>query len=91
MLWAVQFIKRQLGGDLIKLFEIMGGVEKKDRNNFFLAHNITATRGCPMKLLGSRFRAEKRKSFSFQCVISLCNSLLQDGMMVPGVNGFQRG
>ena len=52
--------KRRLRGDLIEVCKIMHGVENVDRETFFSLTQNTSTRGLPMKLIGARFRTEKR-------------------------------
>ena len=58
-------------GVMIEVYEILHGVENVERETFFsLSHN-TRTRGHPMKLIGGRFRTDKRKCFFKEHMVKL--------------------
>ena len=49
--------------------------ENMDRETFFsLFHNARTQRGHPMKLMGGRFRTDKRTDFFTQHIVKLWNS-----------------
>lgn len=50
---------------VIKVYKIMHGGEKADRENVFFVTQNTRTSGCPMQLNSSSFRPDKRKGFCF--------------------------
>ena len=68
----------------------MPGVENVDRERFFSLSKDTRMQGHPMKLIGGRFRIDKRKNFT-QCIVKLWKPLSQDVVMVTDLDGFKRG
>ena len=76
---------------MIQLYKIMHGVENVTRETFFSLSQNTRTQGHPMKLIGGRFRTNKRKYFFTQCIVKLWNSLPQDVVMATNLDGFKRG
>ena len=56
---------------MIVVYKIMHGVENVDRDNVFSFSHSTRTQGYPMKLIGGRFRRDKRKHFFTQYIIKL--------------------
>ena len=80
--WYCLAWKRSLRGDMIEVYKIMHGVENVDRETFFsLSQNTRTQWGQPMKLIGGRFRTNKRKYFFRQHIVKLWNSLPQDVVM----------
>ena len=62
-----------------------------DRETFFFLSHNSRTQGHPMKLIGGRFRTDKRKYFFAQCIVLQWNSLPQDVVMATNLDGFKRG
>lgn len=53
--------------------------------------NTRAWLGHPMKWIGWRFRAHKRRCFFIRRIICLCNSAPQDLMLATGLDGLKGG
>ena len=53
--------KRRLRGDMIEVYKIRHGMENVDRETFFSLSQNSRTRGHPMKLIGGRFRTERKE------------------------------
>lgn len=63
--WGLFTIKRRLvRGDMIKVYKILNGLEKINRELLFCLLQITRTREHSMKCKGREFKANKRKYFS---------------------------
>ena len=57
---------------MIEVYKIMPGVENVDRETFFsLFQNTRTQRGHPMKLIGGKFRTNRRENFFTQCIVKL--------------------
>lgn len=72
---------------MIKMYKITGDMAKVDREKFFFRSQNTRTRDHAMKLklVGRRFKRDKRKNTFKQHIITLWNSLSQD--LVITTNG----
>ena len=81
---------RRLRGDMIEVYRIMHGVENVDRETFFFLSHNTRTWSHPTKLIGGRFKTNKRKYIT-QHIVKLWNSLPQDVVMATNLDGFKRG
>ena len=60
------------------MYKIMHGVVNVDREAFFSLSQNNRTQDHPIKLIGGRFRTNKRKYFFTQHIVKLWNSLSQD-------------
>ena len=72
-------------------YQTMTGVEKGSRERFInCPFSNPEMNGCEMKLFGSRFKANKRKSFFTQCVIKLGSLLAPSILEAKGIKGFKK-
>ena len=62
-------------GDLIETYKIMKGIDKIEAGSLFPLASETRTGGHSLKIRGSRFRTELRRTFFTQRVVNLWNSL----------------
>ncbi|KAG6933171.1 hypothetical protein G0U57_019969 [Chelydra serpentina] len=82
--------KRRLRGDIIEVYKIMSGVEEVNKEKLFTCSHNRRTRGHPMKLMGSRFKTNKRKFFFTQRTVNLWNSLPEEVVKARTITGFKR-
>uniref|UniRef100_K7EXW6 Reverse transcriptase domain-containing protein n=1 Tax=Pelodiscus sinensis TaxID=13735 RepID=K7EXW6_PELSI len=80
--------KRRLRGDMIEVYKIMSGVERADKEKLFISSHNRRTRGHQMKLMGSRFKTNKRKFFT-QRVVNLWNSLPEEAVKARTIIEFK--
>ncbi|CAM4587787.1 unnamed protein product [Lepidochelys kempii] len=81
--------KRRLRGDTIEGYKIMSGVEKVNNEKLFTCSHNIRTRGHQMKLMGSRFKTNK-KFFFTQHAVNLWNSLPEEVVKARTITGFKR-
>uniref|UniRef100_K7EYK2 Reverse transcriptase domain-containing protein n=2 Tax=Pelodiscus sinensis TaxID=13735 RepID=K7EYK2_PELSI len=81
--------KRRLRGDMIEVYKIMSGVERADKEKLFISSHNRRTRGHQMKLMGSRFKTNKRKFFFTQRVVNLWNSLPEEAVKARTIIEFK--
>uniref|UniRef100_K7GG65 Reverse transcriptase domain-containing protein n=1 Tax=Pelodiscus sinensis TaxID=13735 RepID=K7GG65_PELSI len=81
--------KRRLRGDMIEVYKIMNGVERADKEKLFISSLYRRTRGHQMKLMGSRFKTNKRKFFFTQRVVNLWNSLPEEAVKARTIIEFK--
>uniref|UniRef100_K7F1Z4 Reverse transcriptase domain-containing protein n=1 Tax=Pelodiscus sinensis TaxID=13735 RepID=K7F1Z4_PELSI len=81
--------KRRLRGDMLEVYKIMSGVERADKEKLFISSHNRRTRGHQMKLMGSRFKTNKRKFFFTQRVVNLWNSLPEEAVKARTIIEFK--
>ena len=76
----------------MEVYKMMHGVENVDRETFFSLFQNTRNQWIfhSMKLIGGRFRTNKRKDFFTQCIVKLWSSLPQDVVMATNLDVFKR-
>ena len=81
-------VKRRLRGDMLEVFKILNGIDKIDREHFFV-YSRSTLRGHNQKLFKPRGRLDIKKNSFFNLVIHPWNSLPQDVIYSCNVSTFK--
>ena len=87
-LYSLDF--RQMRGDLTETYKILMGLDRVDAERMFPMVGKSRTRGHSLRIQGRPFRAEVRRHFFTQRVVSLWNSLPQEVADAKTLNAFKR-
>uniref|UniRef100_A0A4W3GVX2 Ig-like domain-containing protein n=1 Tax=Callorhinchus milii TaxID=7868 RepID=A0A4W3GVX2_CALMI len=82
--------QKRLRGDLIEVFKIMKGFDRRDREKLFPLVGVSVTRGHSLKISTKRSRGEVRRNVFTQRVIGIWNDLPERAVKSDSITAFKR-